>query len=946
MNTLENSLLQNTQAEVYFDAIHKQAYSVDASIYEIEPTGIVIPKSKEDIQQIIHIANEFKISLIPRGAATGITGSCLGYGLIVDTSKYLNRILEINYEEEYVICEPGVVQDELNKALAAKGYRLGPDTSTGNRATVGGMLANNAAGAHSLLYGKMIDHILEVEMALSNGQCVLFKEIDDATWNIKAAQEDTEGRIYREILRIKEIYKDPIIKHIPNIPRKASGYNLDELYKSPTLNVSKLIAGSEGSLGIVTSMKLRISRNPGLVGLCVLHFDSIEEGMRRIPELLTYQPIALEMIDHKIIEMGRLSPAMKGKLGWLKGEPAMVFVGELEADSKDALLRKLQRFADSKIGYAQVILTDPVEMASIWEVRKAGLGLLLSKRTYSRAIAFIEDLSIAPDKLADFMSEFLRYLESKNKEAGIYGHVGSGCMHVRPYIDLRKTDDVKLMVRMMEDVSTMVLKQGGALSGEHGDGRIRTWLNKKMFGDQVYQAFIDLKTAFDPRFLFNPGVIVDGPDVLNQLRLSPQTHIQQFSTFLNFDREGGFSLSADLCNGNGACRKKEGVMCPSFQATGNEYDTTRARAQALRSIINGRVPREEIAGHGVHDVLDLCLQCKGCKTECPSQVDMAKMKSEVLYQYQQKHGTPLRSVFFGNIGRLNQLSAPFSGLFNKLIKTDWVRDLLERLGITRFREVPLLAEERFSKWFNRYQQPSSTDKVVLFNDTYTEYNHPEIGQAAVKVLNAMGYEVIVPQWTCCGRPMISKGLLPQARKAAEAVINRFYEYANQGLPIIGLEPSCILTLRDELVDLVVTERADAVSKASITFDEFVAKHLDRLPVKEHIAQVKVHGHCHQKALVGMKPTLEVLRAIPGFSVEEIKSGCCGVAGSFGYEKEHYDLSMKIGELKLLPFVRGCAEDVIIVADGVSCRSQIAHGANKTSHHLAEVLAKNISEIQA
>ncbi len=940
MNTLENSLKDRTQAEVYFDAIHKQAYSVDASIYEIEPMGVVIPKTKEDIQEIIRIANEFKVSLIPRGAATGITGSCLGNGLIVDISKYLNQILEINYEEEYVVCQPGVVQDDLNRALSAKGYRLGPDTSTGNRATIGGMLANNAAGAHSLLYGKMIDHVLEVEMALADGECVRFMEVDEKSWQSKANQENPEGRIYREILRIKEIYEKPIRQHIPNIPRKASGYNLEELYKFPHLNVSKLIVGSEGSLGIVTEMKVRISKNPGLVGLCVLHFNSIEDGMRRIPELLKFQPIALEMIDRKIIEMGRISPSMRGKLGWLKGDPEMVFVAEFSAGSREELDHKLSQFANTKVGYAQVCLTDNGEMASVWEVRKAGLGLLLSKRTYSRAIAFIEDVSIAPDKLADFMREFLRYLESKGKTAGIYGHVGSGCMHVRPYIDLRKEHDVELMVHIMENVSTMVLKQGGAMSGEHGDGRIRTWLNKKMFGKDVYQAFIDLKTAFDPRYVFNPGVIVDGPNVIDHLRLSPKTEIQHFNTFMNFTREGGFSLSADLCNGNGACRKKEGVMCPSFQATGNEYDTTRARAQALRSIINGRVPRDELAGEGLHDVLDLCLQCKGCKTECPSQVDMAKMKAEVLYHYHRKHGTPLRSLFFGYVGRLNALASPFTSLFNRLIKTKWTRNLLSRLGITPHRELPTLAEERFSKWFKHLEQKSLAKKVVLFNDTYNEFNYPEIGKSAVSVLNAMGYEVIVPEWSCCGRPMISKGLLPQARKAALRLIDRFYGYAEKEIPIVGLEPSCILTLRDELVDLVGEyEKATAIAKMSVTFDEFVAAHLKELSVKETVAQVKVHGHCHQKAIVGMKPTLDVLRAIPGFSVEEINSGCCGLAGSFGYEKEHYEISMRIGELKLLPFIRNCTEDAIIVADGVSCRSQIAHGAGRHGLHLAEVLAK-------
>lgn len=951
-SSFEKELKESIQGEIHFDPISRRAYSVDASIYEIEPLGIVVPKTKQDLINAVKIAHRHNIPVIPRGAATGITGGCIGKGLVIDTSKYLSRIIEIDFHQQIARCEAGVVQDQLNAALSLTGYRLGPDTSTGNRATIGGMTANNAAGARSLRYGKMVDHVEKVEVVLSNGDLVTFQAVDKHEWEKKRSQNDREGQIYREIHRLLETHRQEILERFPKIPRRVSGYNLDELIKPGPLNLAKLITGSEGTLGIITEITVKISPKPKATGLCLIHFDDMIEAMRWIPHLLTYQPLAIEMIDDKIIKQGKASPSMKGKMEWLLEEPKALFAVEFDGATPAETEKKMIGFINDarkrQIGYAQLFLTQQTQIDQVWALRKAGLGILMSKRSYSQAIAFIEDVTVSPDKLSSFMDKFCGYLKSKGKEAGIYGHVGSGCMHIRPYIDLRQHNELALMNEMMGDVSDLLLEFGGAMSGEHGDGIIRSWLNPKMFGEKLYQAFVDIKTAFDPDNRMNPGKIVHPMDHLKDLRMSPDKPTKAIETFLNFSKEGGFALAVDMCNGNGLCRKKEGVMCPSFQADNDEYHTTRARAQALRAIVHGQLAVNNFSNREVYDVLDLCISCKGCKTECPSQVDMAKMKAEFLYQYQETNGYTLRSKLFGHIGRINKLLSPFASAFNAMSRTGFGKWMQKRLGISPERTLPPLASQRFSKWFSNYQQPANAVKpVVLFNDTFNEFNHPEIGQAAVKILNKLGYQVIVPPWKCCGRPLISKGMLKQAKGQASALIETLIVYADQGIPIIGLEPSCLLTIKDDYKDFHGMPPLDRLMSACITFDEFLAKLVAKgefiLPFIEGKRNVKVHGHCHQKALVGMGPTMTVLRAIPGFEVSEIQSGCCGMAGSFGYEEEHYDFSMKIGNAALFPAIRAASADTLIVADGTSCRSQIADGTTRRAKHLAEAILDHFSE---
>lgn len=951
MKSLEEDLKNSIQGEVRFDEITRHVYSVDASIFEIVPLGVVIPKNQDDLQKVVEIAAHYRVPIIPRGAATGITGGCLGRGLVVDLSKYFNQILDANFSEKFVVCQPGVVQNDLNQYLDSAGYRLGPDTSTGDRATLGGMLANNSAGSRSLFFGKMVDHVLEVKLLLADGSILNFSEISEKQWMKMNQQEDREGEIYRTLWKIKHENETEIKKQFPPLPRRVSGYNLDELIKSSSFNVAKLIAGSEGTLGIATEIKMKIVPKLKKTSLLLIFFSDLLETFRKVPRLLDFHPIALEMIDSQIIQLGRIHPSMKKKLDWLIGDPEAILIFELEGNDTKELENQMNAIREilrkEEIGNHYLTMIDPQQMAHVWELRKSGLGILLSKRTYSRAIGFLEDLSVPPQHLASFMEKFCKYLALHGKQAGIYGHVGAGCMHIRPYINLNDPRELQLMRQMMEDISTLLLEMGGALSGEHGDGWIRSWLNPKMFGEQIMEAFRELKRAFDPHYLMNPGKIIPLTNEWEDLRAHPGESLQSPQTFLDFSSEGGFELAADLCNGNGLCRKKEHLMCPSFQATQDEFHSTRARAQSLRAIIHKKLPLDALTSQGMHDVMDLCISCKGCKTECPSQVDMAKFKSEFLYHYQEKHGYSLRSRLFGNIGLIQSCMSPFARFANHVSLWKMTKKGLEWLGISSQRPLPSLSLTRFSSWFAKYQQPMDLQKsILLMNDTFTEFNHPEVGRAAVHILNRLGYRVVLLPWKCCGRPALSKGLLPLARSQAQKFLDQLWPHALSGMPIVGLEPSCLLTVRDDYSALFDSQKnkdknLNAILSQCMTLDEFLAYEIDDNEFQKHFhspqRKIKVHGHCYQKALVGMEPTLKVLRSIPGFTVEEISSGCCGMAGSFGYETEHVDISRKMGELRLFPAIRESQPEDLIIASGMSCRHQILEETDRKAFHLAEAL---------
>jgi len=899
--------------KVLTDKLTRSIYSVDASIYEVEPAGVAVPKTVQELQEVVKEAVEKGLSVTARGAATGIAGGCIGEGIVIDVSTHINRILEINIEEEYAVVEPGVVQDELNSALGPHGYRLGPNTSTGNRATIGGMVANNAAGSHSLLYGQMGDHLQEIDLILSSGETVTLKPLALQEWKEKG------DPLHQSLWRLREEYQEEINQHFPKMRRRASGYNLDELVRDDGFNPCRLIAGSEGTLGIITRIQVKICPKEKKRSLTLFQFDNFIEAMEAISPLLATSPNAIEMIDRDIIEMGKRSPMMEGKLGWLKGDPAALLV--------------VEHSEDQEVGGEK--LDDEETVEQIWSLRQAGLELLLSKRSYQRAVAFIEDMAVPPENLPSFMKEFLTYLENVGKKAGIYGHVSVGCLHIRPYFNLREASELALMQTMMKEMAKLVRKYDGVMSSEHGDGLVRTWLNPLVFGDKLYEAFEKVKASFDPAGKMNPYKVVDGPPPNENLRLDPNSGLKEFDTFQCFEDEGGFALSADLCNGNGLCRKKEGVMCPSFQATLREMDSTRARAQVLRSIIHGRSTPQSLDHPALLEVLDLCLSCKGCKKECPSQVDMAKMKAEALYHSHQKTGVPIRSRLFGAIGTLNKWGAKFSFLFNGL--SPLAKPLM---GIAKERSLPKVHFQTFTKRFQTIAQNERRKQVVLFNDTFTEHNHPEIGIAAVNVLHHLGYQVFLPEYSCCGRPNLSKGLLRQAKKQALKLIDTLYPFAERGIPIVGLEPSCILTIKDDFPSLAKEEKEKAkiIAGKCQTISRFLEAHRDLFPKVEQKETFLLHGHCHQKAIEGTKSAINVLSHFG--KVSEIPTGCCGMAGSFGYEKEHFSLSMEIGNLALFPEVKKAVEETL-VADGFSCRTQIKDGTGRSSSHLIQVVDRYI-----
>lgn len=898
--------------EVRSDPISRAVYSIDASIYEIPPIAIVLPRDKRETVTAVRIAYQHQVPIIPRGAATGISGGCIGKGLVIDLSKYLNHILEVNLEEEYVSCEPGVVQNALNQRLAPHGYRLGPETSTGNRATLGGMTANNSAGARSLLFGRMVDHVLEVDLILANGEVATFGP-------------GTKGKIPQEIERVAHMYHRDIERDFPKLQRRVSGYNLDQLIEPAPLNLAKLIVGSEGTLGLITRIKVQICHIPKQSSLALYFFDSMEKALEAVSSLLLTRPSALEMIDDKIIEAGRTLPLTRKRVGWIEGHPKAVLIAEYTETLPEL---------SCPLSYAHRAVIEAETVKDIWAVRESGLSLLLSKRTYSRAIAFLEDIAVPPDQLRPFMRDFLSLLVKYGKEAGVYGHVGAGCMHIRPYVDLRQPVDLQKMRAMMEETANLLRHHKGVFSGEHGDGLVRSWLNERMFGPRLFQAFVEIKGIFDPNGLMNPGKIIPTQGLLDNLRMNPEIVPLQIDTQFDFSKEGGLHLAADLCNGNGLCRKREGLMCPSFQAYGDEFHSTRARAQSFRAVLNGRLSREAFTDHGLYNVLEYCLECKGCKTQCPSQVDMAKMKAEFLYHYQEKHGYSLRSRLFAYIGRLQQWG------LTKLFPESAA--LKRWLGIAPQRSLPKAAPERFSSWLNRQTRPERRKKVVLFNDTFTQFNHPEVGQAAIKVLDALGYEAIVPSWRCCGRPLISKGFLKQAKSYAHRLSKQLTHYAEQGYQIIGLEPSCLFTLTDDYPDLI---SSTAFIKACVTIDQFLAERLAvgewSILTRSDPVEVYLHGHCYQKALASMKSTKEVLQHLPGVKLTEIDSGCCGMAGSFGYEAEHYEFSLQIAEQKLFPALRKALPEAIVIANGMSCRSQIVHGTTHRPKHLIEFIAERL-----
>jgi len=945
---IEAELKKRVEGDIYFDRYSRLLYSTDASIYQIEPIGVVVPRHKGDVQAVVELANKFSVPVLPRGGGTSLAGQTVGHALILDFSKYMQNVLEVNQEELWCRVQPGLVQDELNAYVRSMGLQFGPDTSTSNRATIGGMIGNNSAGAHSLTYGKTLDHVIELTVLLSDGSEVVLKELSSDALEGKSQADSLEGRVHREVARLAQEHRSEILARYPKIMRRVSGYNLDEFIKPQPFNLSRILVGSEGTLGTVVEAKMRLVPKPKWTALDVVHFDDDLEALRASQVILETAPYALESTDKMILNLARGNIVQSQRLGFVQGNPSSLlmveYAGDTEAQVKEQVYKLEEVRKAQHIGYAATLAFKPEEVKAVWGVRKAGLGLLLGTKGDKKPIAFVEDTAVAPAKLPEFIKRFREIITRHDAIAGYYGHCSVGCMHIRPLIDLKEASEMKKMVSIADAISDLVLEFNGAMSGEHGDGLARSHFNQKLFGAVLYEAFRQVKRVFDPKNLMNPGKIVDAPAMTESLKISPRYQTWQPETTLDFTGQGGFARAVEMCSGMGECRKKlDGTMCPSYMGTLDEEHSTRGRANALRAVLSGKVPKEEFTGKRLHDVMDLCLECKACKAECPSNVDMAKLKYEFLDHYHRVNGLPLRNRLFGGIERLNRIGSQFAPLSNWVVGSGLNRWLMEKLaGIDRRRPLPQFAGVTFEDWFDgrKPEGDGAKGEVVLFHDTFNNFNTPNVAVATTRLLERLGYHVLLVNKRCCGRPMISKGMLGEAKNNAAWNVDQLAEYAERGVPIVGMEPSCLLTLRDEYPDFLRTNDAKLVARNSFLLEEFLLQERDTGKVSLSFGangrKALLHGHCHQKALVGTVPTVALLKGV-GFEVSEVDSGCCGMAGSFGFEKEHYDLSLTIGNRRLAPAVKSASAEVEIVAPGISCRQQIEHLTGRKAKHTAEVL---------
>ena len=941
--------------DVRIDRGSRLLYSTDASIYEMEPIAVVFPQNVEDIQHVVRIAAAQGIPIMARGAGTALAGQTVNHAIVLDCSRYLNRVVEVNAEERWARVQPGVVLDQLNRALRPHRLQYAIDPSTRNRATIGGGIGNNSCGAHSLIYGKTIDQVISLDVVLADGSLATFEATDGDDLLAKLAAPGLEGDIYRGVRSIAHREREEIAARYPDIQRRVSGYNLDEFTGDGAMDLSRMIVGSEGTLAIIVSARVRLVPVPSLKGVAALHFRSVVEACHATLDALKFDAASIELIDHTIIQRCRESIGYDDLADFVRGEAGALLMVEVYAEDPDELRAHLEWIERDMVGrgiaYDCVTTTDAREQAQMWRMREAGLGLLMSMRGDAKPIAYVEDTAVSPERLGDFVERFDAIAHSHGTEVAHYGHASVGCLHIRPVVNIKTKDGAATMQAIATEIADLVVEFGGSLSGEHGDGILRGVFTERMFGKRLTEAFREVKRTFDAAGILNPGKIIDTPPFNDNLRLGPETVNAQPRTVLDWAFEGGIARAAEQCNGQGICRKDEGTMCPSFMVTHDEEHSTRGRANLIRQALNGALPVEDLAGDRIHEALDLCVECKACKAECASGVDLAKLKYEILTARHDAHGIPLRARLFGHIAmwsRLASMTGPLVPLLNLGASLPPVRALLHRaLGIHRDRPLPRFAREPFRQWWARRapaSKPAPRGEVVLYDDTFTRYYHPEVGQAAVRVLEALGYAVtIVDRLGCCGRPLISKGQLHTALDWAVRNVHLLAPYAERGIPIVGTEPSCLLSLRDEYPDLLRSVASRTVASQALLLDELVMRVVAEDPAVRDLfstaldRSVLLHGHCHQKALVGMEPTLGALDLVPGLTTAVVDSACCGMAGSFGFEAEHYEVSRAMGERTLFPAIAG-SPDADVLITGVSCRQQIGHFTGRTPRHVAEVLA--------
>ena len=962
---LAEELGRAVAGEVRFDRYSRQMYSTDASIYKMTPLGVVLPRDADDVSAVIEVCNRAGVSVLPRGGGTGLSGQTVNRGVVVDFSKYMHNVIEVNGEEGWVHTQPGITIDELNRQVAHTGKYFTPDPSTSSRANIGGAMGNNSCGSHSIVYGKTVDQVQQMSVVLSDGSRARFQALNAAQLEGKMALSSLEGQVYRGIPSVADRAAGEVDRRFPKILRRVGGYNIDRVWAGahaspplgddPIIDLTQVMVGSEGTLAAVTDARLKLWDVPKFKGLAVLHFKTLRESMEATVATLEHDVSAVEHIGQIIIEQARKSLGFARNIGFLQGEPSDILVVELTGETKEEVRSKLEAFRDAiqrrTATFAVTSLLEPAEQRQVWAMREAGLGLMMNVEGDTKPLPFVEDTAVAPERLPEYVERFDEIVNRHGTEAGYYGHASVGCLHIRPMVNLKKNAGIDTMYSIADEISDLVLEFGGSLSGEHGDGIVRGAWAEKMFGPELVGHFREVKELFDPSGIMNPGKVFDTPDMRENLRYGADYSTAPVPTKLDWRADGGFGGAIERCNGVGACRKvNAGAMCPSYMATREEEHSTRGRANALRSALSGALPLDEIRSERMFDVLDLCLECKSCKSECPSNVDMAKIKYEFLDLYFQTHSIPLRSRVVANIHRLNALApgplAPLANLLNGSTPARWASEKF--LGIDRRRRLPKIVSQTFEQWFRRRTANSTGSRgdIVLFHDTFMNFNHPESGKAAVALLEALGFRVQLVDRVCCGRPMISSGLLDRAIDNARRNVDVLQPYVDSGAMIVGCESSCILTLKDEYPDLLGGDpSAKAVAGAALMLEEVLVDAANdgeqQISWSERSAEILLHVHCHERALVGTDQAVSALNLPPNYSAELIDAGCCGMAGSFGYAKEHYDVSRQVGEDRLFPALRNASSGTQFVVTGVSCKQQIEDELDRQARFLPELLAEAI-----
>ena len=947
---LKAELEGKIQGDLLWDEMSRMLFSTDASLYQQTPLGVVLPERRTDLLQAVRTAAKYRVPILPRGGGTSLAGQTVTRGLVIDDSKHMDRVLEVNPQERWARVEMGIVLDNLNHVLAPHGLFFAPDVATASRATVGGMLGNNSAGVRSVRYGRTVEHVLEMEVVLATGEELHLKELNARELDSKCNQQDREGEIYRTVRDLVRRHRGLIQQKFPNVPRRSGGYTLDALLDEDHFNLAKLVVGSEGTLAFMTEARVNLEVVPAVRMIAVLHFQRLVQAIDAVKFILKYEPTAVEIIDDYALQLARSNPEASRLVGhFVSGDPEAVLMVEFSGATQPEIRDRFERMeADLELRSLYYHLHEastPEAQAIVWGVRKSALGLMLGMKGDAKPLPFIEDACVPIPHLSAYIQEVLGICKELERPVAMYAHASVGVIHVRPILNLKQIADVEIMKEISERTFELVVKYGGFWSGEHGDGLVRSFKNREFFGDELYQAFRQIKQAFDPLGVMNPGKIVESHDIREDLRIHPNYKTTIPETHFRFRDDQGFDRAVEMCTGVGHCRKTlVGTMCPSYMATRDEEHSTRGRANALRLAMSGQFEEGALTGRRLYEVMDLCIECKSCKSECPSNVDMARIKAEFLSHYYRKNGWPLGKRLIAGSRRAAELASRVPRLSNLAVSNPLSRLALEWFaGFDRRRPLPGYARETLASWFRSRSSRTEGEPITLFADTFTNFHEPHIGQAAVALLERLGFRVQLFSAGCCGRPAISSGDLETVRKGTQVLIASLAEVA-AGSPVIVLEPSCLSTLRDDYPDLSEDEEScRQVTDRCLSLEELLADSEVRSRLQGCLGagpdQLVYHGHCQQKSLIGLDASREMLDLMKASKLTVLDSGCCGMAGAFGYEKEHYDISERMGSLRLFPALEQAADGCLIVAPGFSCRSQIKHFTGRTAVHPVEVLAR-------